>query len=72
MPMAAFCTSTLALRKLLDNTLKFTARSDSPQLSIRAQVTDSAVQLSVQDNGSGFDMKLYDRIFQTFQRLQRA
>lgn len=35
-------------------------------------MTDTAVLLSVQDNGIGFDMKLHDRIFQIFQRLQRA
>ena len=48
------------------------ARTDQPQLSIRAQVTDTAVLVSVQDKGIGFDMKLHDRIFQIFQRLQRA
>ena len=62
----------LALRNGVDNALKFMARSDQPQLSIRAQVTDTAVLVSVQDKGIGFDMKLHDRIFQIFQRLQRA
>ena len=62
----------LALRNGVDNALKFMARTDQPQLSIRAQVTDTAVLVSVQDKGIGFDMKLHDRIFQIFQRLQRA
>ena len=63
---------TLALRNLVDNALKFSRRAAQPQLTIRARVTDTAVLLSVQDNGIGFDMKLHDRIFQIFQRLQRA
>lgn len=63
---------TLALRNLVDNALKFSLRSAQPLLAIRARVTDTAVLLSVQDNGIGFDMKLHDRIFQIFQRLQRA
>ena len=62
----------LVLRNGVDNALKFMARTDQPQLSIRAQVTDTAVLVSVQDKGIGFDMKLHDRIFQIFQRLQRA
>ena len=62
----------LALRNLVDNALKFTSQTPDPRLGIRVSVTDTAVQLSVQDNGIGFYMKHHERIFQIFQRLQRA
>ena len=52
--------------------LKFMPCSEHPRLSISARVTDTAVQLLVQDNRIGFDMKRHASIFQIFQRLQRA
>lgn len=55
--------------------LKFMPCSEHPRLSISARVTDTAVQLLVQDNRIGFDMKRHApifQIFQIFQRLQRA
>jgi PAS domain S-box-containing protein len=63
---------TVALRNLVDNAIKFSARSVSPQLAIGARARGDKVQLWVRDNGVGFDMSFHDRIFQIFQRLQRA
>ena len=62
----------LALRNLVDNALKFTAHTAQPQISVVASVSDAAVLLAVSDNGIGFDMALHGRIFEIFQRLQRA
>ncbi len=62
----------MALRNLVDNALKFSARSQPPRVQIRSAVLDGRVVLSVEDNGTGFDMRYHDRMFEIFQRLHRA
>jgi signal transduction histidine kinase len=62
----------IALRNLLDNAVKFSARSAQPTLTIRSRSSGDRCVLSVQDNGTGFDMRFYDKIFEIFQRLHRA
>jgi PAS domain S-box-containing protein len=62
----------LALRNLLDNALKFTKESASPMVEIGGRIEDGKCVLWVRDNGVGFDMRFHDRIFEIFQRLQRA
>ncbi|QSA97539.1 MASE3 domain-containing protein [Methylococcus sp. EFPC2] len=62
----------MVLRNLLDNALKFTRDSQSPTVAIRGRIANGKLTLSVQDNGIGFDMQFHDRIFEMFQRLQRA
>ncbi len=61
----------LALRNLLENAIKFSARSAVPHIAIAARVAPGRVTLSIRDNGIGFDMKYHDRIFEIFQRLHR-
>lgn len=61
----------IVLRNLIDNALKFTPASAAPQIRIEAQALGDRVQLSVTDQGLGFDMKYHDRIFGMFQRLHR-
>ena len=62
----------IVLRNLIDNAVKFSRRSTPPVLEIRSQVNGRRHLLSVRDNGTGFDMKYHDRVFQIFQRLHRA
>jgi signal transduction histidine kinase/CHASE3 domain sensor protein len=62
----------MALRNLLDNAVKFSARSTPPLITIRSRSNGDRCVLSVQDNGTGFDMRFYDKIFEIFQRLHRA
>ncbi len=62
----------IVLRNLIDNALKFSRRRDPPILEIHSRVEGEKHILSVRDNGTGFDMKYHDRIFQIFQRLHRA
>jgi PAS domain S-box-containing protein len=61
----------LALRNLLENAIKFSARAAAPRIAITASVAQGQVTLTVRDNGIGFDMKYHDRIFEIFQRLHR-
>ena len=62
----------LVLRNLLENALKFSRKAPAPAVQIAARAEAGKVILSVSDNGIGFDMKFHDRIFDIFQRLQRA
>lgn len=62
----------VALRNLLENALKFSRNATPPTIEIGARVEREKVLLWVRDNGIGFDMKYHDRIFEIFQRLQRA
>lgn len=60
------------LRNLLDNALKFAAPGRAPRIQIAGRADEKSIILSVEDNGVGFDMQFHDRIFEIFQRLQRA
>jgi two-component system, chemotaxis family, sensor kinase Cph1 len=58
------------LQNLIANALKFTSRRDSAQIAISARRDEGdRVVLFVKDNGAGFDMQYYDKLFQVFQRL---
>lgn len=61
-------------QNLIGNGLKFRKPGESPVVKIESQVQALASrapgwQITVQDNGIGFDEKYRDRIFQIFQRL---
>ena len=62
----------MALRNLLDNAFKFSAGVAHPRVEIGGRQENAHCLLWVRDNGIGFDMKFHDRIFEIFQRLQRA
>jgi PAS domain S-box-containing protein len=62
----------IVLRNLVENALKFTRGSHPPSLSISGVAGKESITLIVKDNGIGFDMHFKDRIFEIFQRLQRA
>lgn len=63
---------TLILRNLLGNAIKFSRNTPHPEISITAIQSEQQILVTVQDNGIGFDMQFHDRIFDIFQRLQRA
>ena len=62
----------MALRNLLDNALKFTRDAPAPVIQLGLRLGPEVCILWVRDNGIGFDMKFHERIFEIFQRLQRA
>mgnify|MGYP000986035096 FL=1 len=62
----------IVLRNLLDNALKFARQSQPPKLAISGTQSEKSVTVAIKDNGIGFDMRFHERIFEIFQRLQRA
>jgi len=61
----------MALRNLLDNALKFSARQAERHITIGSTEKAGCCRLWVQDDGPGFEMRFHDRIFEIFQRLHR-
>lgn len=62
----------IVFRNLIDNALKFSHDSTPPVIEITGHSNDEAIIVEVKDNGIGFDMRFHERIFNIFQRLQRA
>jgi PAS domain S-box-containing protein len=62
----------IALRNLVDNAVKFSKYSPTQKVDILARTEGEHCIISVRDNGIGFDMRFYDKIFEIFQRLHRA
>lgn len=54
---------------LLSNAIKFSRQRSEPQIQIRASSAPGETVYSVRDNGAGFDMKFYDKLFGVFERL---
>ncbi len=59
-------------QNLLGNALKFRRPEVTPELRVEAQVADHVAQLTVRDNGIGFDEQYATRIFRAFERLHGA
>ena len=62
----------LALRNLIDNAAKFSRHQAVPRIEVSSRIDHGRCILAVRDNGTGFDMKYHDLIFQIFHRLHRA
>lgn len=60
------------LQNLLGNGLKFRREGVVPEIRVSAQVVDHIAELTVQDNGIGFDEQYATRIFRAFERLHGA
>jgi PAS domain S-box-containing protein len=57
---------------LLSNAIKFTKVRDEAQIAVGGDVDGNESVYYVKDNGVGFDMKYYDKLFGVFQRLHSA
>jgi two-component sensor histidine kinase len=62
----------LVLENLLSNAWKYTGKTASPSIELRAVQADGQRVFEVRDNGAGFDMRSSDRLFGLFQRLHSA
>jgi signal transduction histidine kinase len=54
---------------LLDNAIKFTAKNPLPRIEVGTRILDDRLVWYVSDNGVGFDMNYYSRLFDVFSRL---
>ena len=60
------------VENLIANALKFTRKCATAEISIGTKpAQDGTLVFFVKDNGAGFDMLYYDKLFQVFQRLHR-
>lgn len=57
---------------LVSNALKYSALRTMPYVEIGGRTDDAENVFWVRDNGTGFDMRYYDKLFKVFQRLHRA
>jgi chemotaxis family two-component system sensor kinase Cph1 len=59
------------LRNLFSNALKYTSRSQAPQVRMMARAQGQEYVFSISDNGVGFDQEYAGKLFGVFQRLHR-
>ncbi|WP_133129320.1 PAS domain-containing sensor histidine kinase [Legionella yabuuchiae] len=59
------------LMNLISNAIKFTEQKKKPLIEIKAQEKQDDYEISVRDNGVGFEPQYSDKIFETFQRLHK-
>lgn len=54
---------------LLSNAVKYSRHAASPQIEVTGRLEGNEAIYSVRDNGAGFDMAHYPKLFEVFQRL---
>jgi PAS domain S-box-containing protein len=54
---------------LLSNAVKYSSKRDRAEIEVGAEISEQSIIYYVKDNGAGFDMKHYDKLFAAFQRL---
>lgn len=57
---------------LISNAVKFTKNHSNPFVKIRHQEIGGRAVFIVEDNGAGFDMRYYNKLFGVFQRLHSS
>jgi two-component system, OmpR family, sensor kinase len=61
-----------ALKHVVGNAVKFTAKKDVAEISVRAAQDGGRLVLAVADNGAGFNPAMQSKLMQPFQRLHHA
>ena len=56
---------------LLSNAVKYSGKVQHPAVEIGGHIDGGEAIFYVKDNGTGFDMKYYDKLFRVFHRLHR-
>jgi len=63
---------TQVMVNLLSNAIKYSAKTGKPVVEVGALEGDQHTTIYVKDNGVGFDMAHYDKLFAVFQRLHNS
>ncbi|TGL47409.1 response regulator [Leptospira wolffii] len=58
-------------QNLISNAVKYSSKKEHPKVEVGMTDTERGKTFFVKDNGAGFDMKYYSRLFGVFQRLHR-
>ena len=61
----------LVFQNLLLNATKYSSKKENPSVEVGVTETDKGTTYFVKDNGAGFDMTYYDKLFGVFQRFHR-
>jgi PAS domain S-box-containing protein len=61
-----------AWMNLLGNAIKFSGKHEQPVIEVSGYENGAENIYCVKDNGAGFDMQYYDKLFGVFQRLHRT
>ncbi len=59
------------MENLVGNAIKYSAKKENPEVEIGITQTERGRAFFIRDNGAGFDMNYYDKLFGVFQRLHR-
>jgi light-regulated signal transduction histidine kinase (bacteriophytochrome) len=62
----------LVFTNLISNAIKYSATKESPEATIGSIKRDDGTVYYIKDNGVGFDMQYYNKLFGVFQRLHSA
>lgn len=57
------------LTNLISNAMKYSMKKENPVIEIGCRMQNGHCTYYVKDNGAGFDMRYYDKLFGVFQRL---
>jgi PAS domain S-box-containing protein len=57
---------------LISNAVKYSSKKQRPLIQVSGHRIGREVVFTVRDNGVGFDMAYYDRLFEVFQRVHHA
>jgi len=60
------------MTNLIGNAIKYSGKKENAIIEIGSYADNSDIVYYVKDNGVGFDMKYYDKLFGVFQRLHSA
>ena len=62
----------IVIENLLSNAMKFSCKKDNPTIEFGKTIKNGNEVYFVKDNGVGFDMSYYDKLFGLFQRLHKS